>query len=345
MKFIDSKHREFWNEKYKEMQIMGKTDVYYKAIVYTLGICETTRDNFNKIFNLRTGEINIDSINGAYQTSTSEKVTRMAFSLWNRCNYDSEKDIENEKVSEKYNVSEIFCCSYAPYFWEGIKIRYPEYTREQQIDKGIQEGRAIRTGSVEPIYYNLKKEVKNEYEGIEQLDYYVEEEIESEYENMVALYMRSGEQDSFPIYQDIEAQKIILESFCEKNNFHNIKKYIDIRKSGISEDRKALEQMKKDIDEGIIDKVIVTSPTKLYRSISKLNDLITFSKENFVEIHSVDQGAENTNLSDSLLQTPLIEEIKKELKEEIKKEVKKEIARKQQTEELINECENEDMEF
>ena len=39
MKFIDSKHREFWNEKYKEMQTMGKTDVYYKAIVYTLGIC------------------------------------------------------------------------------------------------------------------------------------------------------------------------------------------------------------------------------------------------------------------------------------------------------------------
>ncbi len=24
MKFIDSKHREFWNEKYKEMQIMEK---------------------------------------------------------------------------------------------------------------------------------------------------------------------------------------------------------------------------------------------------------------------------------------------------------------------------------
>lgn len=94
MKFIDSKHKEFWNNKYKEMEQMGKTDVYYKAIVYTLGICETTRDNFSKIFNLRTGEINIDSINGAYQTSTSEKVTRMAFSLWNRCNYDSEKDIE-----------------------------------------------------------------------------------------------------------------------------------------------------------------------------------------------------------------------------------------------------------
>ena len=59
----------------------------------------------------------------------------MAFSLWNRCNYDSENDIENEKVSDKYNVSEIFCCSYAPYFYEGIKIRYPEYTREKNFER------------------------------------------------------------------------------------------------------------------------------------------------------------------------------------------------------------------
>ncbi len=139
MKFIDSKHREFWNEKYKEMERMGKTDVYYKSIVYVLGICETTRDNFNKIFDLKKGEINIDSINGAYQTGSSEKVTRLAFSLWNRCNYDSQEDIEKGNVSTSYNPSEIFCCSYAPYFYEGIKIRYPEYTREQNknYDRGL----------------------------------------------------------------------------------------------------------------------------------------------------------------------------------------------------------------
>lgn len=131
MKFIDNKHKEFWNRKYKEMELMGKTDVYYKSIVYVLGICETTRDNFNKIFDLKRGEINIDSIQAPYQTGSSAKVTRMAFSLWNRCNYDSREDIENEKTSTKYNPSEIFCCSYAPYFYEGIKIRYPEYTREQ----------------------------------------------------------------------------------------------------------------------------------------------------------------------------------------------------------------------
>lgn len=138
MKFYDKEHELFWYEKMKEMKSLGKTDVYYKSIVYVLGISETTRDNFNKIFDLKKGEINIDSINSAYQTSTSEKVTRMAFSLWNRCNYDSESDIENEKVSTKYNVSEIFSCDYAPYFYEGVKIRYPEYTQER-VNNNVKE--------------------------------------------------------------------------------------------------------------------------------------------------------------------------------------------------------------
>ena len=57
------------------------------------------------------------------------KVTRLALNLWNHnLMYDSEDDLENEKLSEHYGVSEIFCCSYAPFFYEAIKIRYPEYT-------------------------------------------------------------------------------------------------------------------------------------------------------------------------------------------------------------------------
>ena len=54
----------------------------------------------------------------------------MAFNLWNgSLIYDSEDDLENRKISLEYAVSEIFCCSYAPFFWEAIKIRYPEYTK------------------------------------------------------------------------------------------------------------------------------------------------------------------------------------------------------------------------
>ncbi len=131
MKFIDNEHRSFWNEKYEIMQKYGKTDVYYKSIVYILGVCPETRRNFERIFNLERGEINVDSLSEAWQTGSSEKVTRMAFSLWNECNYDSVEDFENGNVSRNYNPSEIFSCGYAPYFYEGIKLRYPEYTREK----------------------------------------------------------------------------------------------------------------------------------------------------------------------------------------------------------------------
>ena len=135
MKFASKEHQKFWLEKFEEMIQLRKTDVYYKSIIYALGMCETTRKNFDDIFNLKRGEINIDALQGKYQTGTSEKVTRLAFSLWNGCNFDREQDIENKNLSANYNVSEIFSCSYAPYFYEAIRIRYPEYTRE--ISKGI----------------------------------------------------------------------------------------------------------------------------------------------------------------------------------------------------------------
>ena len=34
-----------------------------------------------------------------------------------------------EQLSEcsQYSVEELFCCSYAPFFWQAIQIRYPEY--------------------------------------------------------------------------------------------------------------------------------------------------------------------------------------------------------------------------
>ncbi len=130
MYFIDEEHELFFINKLKELYHHGKTDVYYTSLVYTLGICETTRKHFDTIINTKKGEINIDALSLPWQTGTSEKVTRMAFSLWNGCMYDSEEDIENNKMSKGYNPSEIFACSYAPYFYEGVKLRYPEYTKD-----------------------------------------------------------------------------------------------------------------------------------------------------------------------------------------------------------------------
>lgn len=130
MQFVDNEHELFFINTLRELHKKHKIDVYYASLVYTLGINETTRKNFSNIFNMETGEINIDSLQAPWQTNTSSKVTRMAFSLWNGCMYNSEQDAENQKIASEYNPSEIFNCPYAPYFYESVKIRYPEYTRE-----------------------------------------------------------------------------------------------------------------------------------------------------------------------------------------------------------------------
>lgn len=36
---------------------------------------------------------------------------------------------KKEQVNEcrQYTVEDLFCCAYAPFFWQAIQIRYPEY--------------------------------------------------------------------------------------------------------------------------------------------------------------------------------------------------------------------------
>ena len=97
--FIDKDHKNFFYSKLDKLQSLRKTDVYYLSLVYTLSICETTREHFSSIFNIEKGEINLDAIKAGWQTGTSEKVTRMAFNLWNHSiMFDSEEDFANDKI-------------------------------------------------------------------------------------------------------------------------------------------------------------------------------------------------------------------------------------------------------
>ena len=231
MEFIDDEHEKFWEEKNLIMQKYGKTDVYYKSIVYTLGICETTRSNFDKIFSIENGEINIDSINSAFQTGTSEKVTRMAFSLWNRCNYDSEKDRQKGKISEYYNPSEIFCCSYAPYFVEALKLRYPEYFRVYQNNRTIK------------VNDTNEKESKNNY----------------------GIYVRSGIKDKFLVNMEINDKVKNLLELARKSDYNVTEIYIDEGFSGKVEARVSLQKLLNDMSTGKINGVIVESLEQLIR--------------------------------------------------------------------------------
>ena len=122
--FISEAHEKFYYEKLKEVRYQ---DEYHMALCYCLGINSDTRKHIDSIY----GCVRPECLQASWQTSGSMKVVRMAFNLY--CNgtpsVDEDTTIE-EQLYEcgQYSVEELFCCEYAPYFWQAVQIRYPEYT-------------------------------------------------------------------------------------------------------------------------------------------------------------------------------------------------------------------------
>ena len=126
--FISKEHQDFYYEKLKEVRYQ---DVYHKALIYCLGITNDTRRNVYQIYDFKTGCVKTECLQEGWQTSGSLKVVRLAFNLY--CNgtpsVDDYEDAAGRlKECMRYSAEELFCCSYAPYFWQAVKIRYPEYT-------------------------------------------------------------------------------------------------------------------------------------------------------------------------------------------------------------------------
>ncbi|NSG11815.1 hypothetical protein HFM87_04950 [Blautia producta] len=127
--FKNQAHEDFYK---KYLPKCRYQDVYHKALVYCLGIDWDTREHVDRIYDFRTGNVKPECLHEGWQTSGSVKIVRMAFNLY--CNGtpsvyeydDSDTDGQLREIS-CYTVEELFCCGYARYFWEAIKIRYPEY--------------------------------------------------------------------------------------------------------------------------------------------------------------------------------------------------------------------------
>ena len=106
-----------------------RQDVYHKALVYCLGISGDTRRNIGHIFDFEKGSVKPKCLEEGWITSGSARAVRMAFNLF--CNgTPSAHALEgDEKVKEcqRYTVEDLFCCEYAVYFWEAVRLRYPEY--------------------------------------------------------------------------------------------------------------------------------------------------------------------------------------------------------------------------
>lgn len=119
-----------FKDKYQEtlfyliMQKMNCNDVYRQSVAYLIALDDVCRDHVEEIYDFEEQCINPKCLEKAWQTGTSRKTIRLAFNLYT----DSTCWCNDDEVSA-CSVSDIFCCSYAPYYWEAVKIRYPEYTK------------------------------------------------------------------------------------------------------------------------------------------------------------------------------------------------------------------------
>ena len=98
-------------------------------MVYCLGLSEDTRRNIEHIFDSKRRSVKPKCLEGGWITSGSAKVVRMAFNLF--CNgtpiVRGSKGEAKMEECQHYKVEELFCCEYVVYFWEAVKVRYPEY--------------------------------------------------------------------------------------------------------------------------------------------------------------------------------------------------------------------------
>ena len=135
--FISEEHKQFYSMMLEKINF---SDCYHEALFYTLGINPDTRKHVEEIYDFDENCIKIECISKAWQTGNSLKVTRLALNLYTNgvpttmCKsyvHDGDKQF---KECSKYSASDIFCSSYAHYFFQAITLRYPEYVLTEVYD-------------------------------------------------------------------------------------------------------------------------------------------------------------------------------------------------------------------
>lgn len=127
MIFKDKEHEDFYNLNIERTNSFN--DPYRKALFYTLGLTEETRNNIDSLYSFKWREINFDGLRQGWQTGTSMRITRLAFNLYNGFCGDTD-DEEYKYDSRNYTPYYLFDTGMLPYMLEAIKLRYQEYMNE-----------------------------------------------------------------------------------------------------------------------------------------------------------------------------------------------------------------------
>ncbi|MDR0886963.1 MAG: DUF6075 family protein [Clostridiales Family XIII bacterium] len=125
--FKDSKHEDFF---FNTLFQCSYQDTYHQALCYCLGLSSDTRHQAHHIYDFKTGCIKPDCLHEGWITSGSRRIILLAFNLYTdgTPTVDSDDKLDRQLCAcREYSVSDLFCCGDARYFWEAIKLRYPEY--------------------------------------------------------------------------------------------------------------------------------------------------------------------------------------------------------------------------
>ncbi len=117
IRFISDEHRNFYEKILARCRIQ---DSYHKALIYLLGLTADTQNHISLLFDFDEDQIIEDGLNQGWQTGSSTKICRLAFNLWNGY---------TDQTTMGYTPEDLFCCEFAEYFFEAIKLRFPEYFR------------------------------------------------------------------------------------------------------------------------------------------------------------------------------------------------------------------------
>ena len=119
LRFRSKEHRQFFLEMLEKSRYK---DCNHQSFFYCVGISESTRMNIERLFDFQRDRIRTDGLHDGWQTGSTIRLTRLAFNLM-------EGYVEKGK-ERMYSPYELFDCGYAPYFFEAIRLRYPDYCRK-----------------------------------------------------------------------------------------------------------------------------------------------------------------------------------------------------------------------
>lgn len=119
IRFYDDDHKSRYEDLMQRMAA-ADWDANRSAFAYLVTLDSVCCNHIHDLYDFEDGCIHSESLTAAWQTGTSMKTTRLAFNLF------TDNTLWTDEP-EHLSPVELFSCDYAPYYWQAIKIRFPQY--------------------------------------------------------------------------------------------------------------------------------------------------------------------------------------------------------------------------